>query len=461
MIAWRSLEVRLTLWYSVLLLTGYVVFSVVLWFGARYAVVAAVDDLLDQRLDHLVAYVTTEADGPELRYIEEELVEYVLAVPEGHLTQIRSPDGNQVFPRGAAPPPIQWVDPVGGRDLQTLSFDEAPYRRLVEQVSLVGNLYTVLLASSLETLLVIRGGLIGLFLLATPLALVSSAAFGYSLARRALRPVDQIAATASTIGVTSLSKRLEVPKTGDTLERLSRTLNEMFERLEVSVRRIDQFSADASQELRTPLSVIRTTAELALKHGRTTDEYTQDLTEIKAESERMTELIEVLLALSRDGAETATVNQHDLDLVQLVRAVHGQFVSNAASQRLALELDVPEYVVKVRGSEPALRRLVSSLLENAIAHTSVGSVTLGVEEVEGIRLFVRDTGEGIPEAELERIFDRLYRVDWSRGREGDFRLGLGLSIARRVAEAHDARLSATSRLGTGSEFSLRFPTRST
>ena len=460
MIAWRSLEVRLTLWYSVLLLTGYAVFSIVLWFGARYAVVAAVDDLLDQRIDHLVAYVIADADSPELYHVEEELVEYALAVPEGHLIQIRRPDDTQVFPDDDAPAPIPWAEPTGDREMQTLPSGEAPYRRLVQRVSLLGNSYTVLMASSLETLPVIRGRLIMFFLFMTPLALVFSADGGYSMARRALRPVDEIAAIASTIGVNNLSRRLEVPKTGDTLERLSRTLNSMFERLKGSVRRIDQFSADASHELRTPLAVIRTTAELALKHGRTADEYVQDLTEIKAESERLTELIEVLLALSRDGVETAAVHQDDFDLVQLARAVHGQFAADAEAQRLSLELDVPEHAVKVRGSEPALRRLVSSLLENAMAHTTSGSVMLGVEDAPGIRVFVRDTGEGIPEAALERIFDRLFRVDTSRGADGDPRFGLGLSIARRIAEAHDAELSATSRVGEGSEFSVEFPNRS-
>ena len=344
--------------------------------------------------------------------------------------------------------------------MQTLPIREAPYRRLVQRVSLLGNSYTVLLASSLETLLVIRGRLIMFFLFMTPLAFVISAGGGYFMAHRALRPVDQIAATASTIGVNSLSRRLEVPKTVDTLERLSRTLNSMFERLEVSVRRIDQFSADVSHELRTPLAVIRTTAELAIKHGRTVDEYAQDLTEIKAESERLTELIEVLLALSRDGVETAAVHQLDFDLVQLARAVHGQFAADAAAQRLSLELDVPKHDVKVRGSELALRRLVSLLLENAMAHATSGSITLGVQDAPGLRLFVRDTGEGIPEAALERIFDRLYRVDTSRGGDDGPRFGLGLSIVRRIAEAHDAELSATSRVGEGSEFSVEFPNRS-
>ena len=418
------------------------------------------DDLLDQRLDHLVAYVVADADSPESYHVEEELVEYALAVPEGRLMQIRSLDGTQVFPDDDAPAPIPWAEPTGDREMQTLPLGEAPYRRLVQQVSLLGNSYTVLLASSLDTLLVIRGRLIMFFLFLTPLALVFSAGGGYSMARRALRPVDQITATASTIGVNNLSRRLDVPKTGDTLERLSRTLNSMFERLEVSVRRIDQFSADASHELRTPLALIRTTAELALKHGRTADEYAQDLAEIKAESERLTELIEVLLALSRDGVETAAVHQYDVDLVQLARAVHGQFTADATAQRLTLELDVPEHDVTIRGSEPALRRLVSSLLENAIAHTASGSVTLGVEDAPDIRLFVRDTGEGIPAAALERIFDRLYRVDTARGGDGDLRLGLGLSIARRIAEAHDSELSATSQVGEGSEFSVRFSDRS-
>ena len=143
------------------------------------------------------------------------------------------------------------------------------------------------------------------------------------LARRPLKPLDQMTDTASTISVGNLSSRLDVPQTGDALERLSRTLNEMFDRLYVSVRRIDQFSADASHEFRTPQSVIRTTAELALKHGRTEAEYAHDPGQIKAEAERLTDLIEVMLTLAREGVNTSAVAQHQLDLTHLIRDIYG------------------------------------------------------------------------------------------------------------------------------------------
>ena len=465
MIAWRSLEVRLALWYSVLLFAGYLALSVALWLGVRYAVTAAVDRLLDQRLTHLVEFVTEQADPEDLDEddedlgleIQEDLIEYVSGVPEGGLTQVRDAAGTQIFPPDPAwPTPVAWTAPGGGGASDTIDVDGVPHRLLVAEVTLLDRPYTVLQASSLESLTVIRNRVVLSLLLATPIALLLCGGGGYYTARRALRPVERITETAAAITVSKLSSRLEVPDTGDTLERLARTLNAMLERLEASVTRIEQFSGDASHELRTPLAVIRTTVELALRHGRTEAESREDFQAIQAEAVRLTELIEVLLELSRAGVDGATVAMEGIDLAAVAGAVHRQFEPSAAAKGLELTLSAPLRPVMVRGNEAALRRMTASLVENALAHTAAGVVTLTVtDDDDGMRLVVRDTGEGIPADELDRVFDRFYRVDRSRSEAGT-RLGLGLSIVRRIAELHRATVTVESRLGEGAAFTVRF-----
>jgi signal transduction histidine kinase len=275
------------------------------------------------------------------------------------------------------------------------------------------------------------------------------------IARRALTPLDRIAETAAGITVGNLSSRIEVPPTRDSLERLARTINQMLERLESSVNRIEQFSADASHELRTPLTLIRTTSELALRHGRTGDEYRADLEDIHAQAVRLSELVEVLLALSREGAERGPVGMSEIDLFELASDVCRQFQKEAESRGLRLEIQGPEHPVLVMGNEPSLRRLVASLLENAFAHTRTGGITVSVRDDGTVELSVADTGEGIPEEALGRVFDRFYRVDSSRSRTTGGH-GLGLSIALRIATLHGAELTAESRRGEGSRFTVRF-----
>jgi len=264
-----------------------------------------------------------------------------------------------------------------------------------------------------------------------------------------------MAETAAGITVGSLSSRIAAPPTRDALERLALTINEMLERLEISVRRIEQFSADASHELRTPLTVIRTTAELALRHGRTGEGYRADLEDIHAQAVRLSELVEVLLALSREGFDGRAVVMSEIDLLDLADDVCRQFRRDAESKGLSLKLEGPERPVQVMGNDPSLRRMIASLLENALAHTSAGGITVSVRGEGPPELSVADTGEGIPEDALEKIFDRFYRVDSSRSRTTGGH-GLGLSIALRIATLHDAELTAVSRLGEGSCFTVRF-----
>ena len=456
MIAWRSLEARLTVWYSLMLLLGYAVFGFGLWLAVRYAVSSAVDDLLIDRLGNLVDVVALDADGPE--EVEEELVDYVAALPESHLAQVRDAGGERVFPFDEPVEPFgeaPWEAGEVAAGFVTVRSEGIPYRVLTQNITVLGQSFEVRLASSLQSLAMVRERLTLSLLAVTPLVLVLCSGGGFYVARRALRPLDRIAETAAGITVGSLSSRIEVPRTRDSLERLARTFNEMLERLETSVNRIEQFSADVSHELRTPLTVIRTTAELALRHGRTEEEYRADLKDVHTQAVRLSELIEVLLSLSREGVERRSVILAEIDLLDLGSEVARQFESEAAARGLRLEVEGPERPVVVMGNDASLRRLVASLLENAFAHTRTGGITVSVRDEEAAELSVTDTGEGIPEEALGRVFDRFYRVDSSRSRATGGH-GLGLSIALRIAALHDAELTAESRLGEGSRFTVRF-----
>jgi heavy metal sensor kinase len=454
-IGWRSLEFRLTAWYSSMLFVGYVVLGLALWLTVRYAVGAAVDDLLGERVDRLVEVVAADADGPE--EVQEDLVEYIMALPESHLSQLRDAEGAQIFPSDGTHEAIPW-EAAEGRVFRTVRSEGVPYRVLTQPISVMGQSYGILLASSLQSLIMVRDRLTSSLLIAAPLAFVLCSGGGFYIARRALKPLDRMAEAARGITVGSLSKRMAVPPTGDALQRLALAFNETLSRLETSVDRLEQFSADASHELRTPLSLIRTTAELALRHGRTEEEYRADLKDIHEEAQRLSELIEVLLSLSREGVEGAFVAMSEIDLNGLAAEVSLPFRREAEAKGLTVKLDAPGSPVLVAGNDPSLRRMIASLLENALAHTAAGGVTLSVREGEAPELMVGDTGEGIPGEALPRIFDRFYRVDSSRSRATGGH-GLGLSIARRIAELHGAELTAASRPGEGSHFTVRFPAK--
>ncbi len=448
MIAWRSLEVRLTAWYSLMLFLGYAIFGLALWLAVSYAVSSAVDEHLVDRLERLVDIVASEVDGPE--EVEEDLAEYITALPESQLAQVRDSEGERVYP--IEEDPLE-ANVVSGFD--TVDWDGVPYRVLTQVVSILGQSYEVRLASSLQTLVLVRERLAGALFLAAPLALLLCSGGGFYIARRALAPLDRMAETAAGITVGSLSSRIAAPPTRDALERLALTINEMLERLEISVRRIEQFSADASHELRTPLTVIRTTAELALRHGRTEAEYRADLGDVHAQAVRLSELVEVLLALSREGFDGRAVVRSEIDLLDLAGDVCRQFRKEAESKGLSLKLEGPGRPVQIMGNDPSLRRMIASLLENALAHTTTGGITVTVKGEGTPELSVADTGEGIPEEALGKIFDRFYRVDSSRSRTTGGH-GLGLSIALRIATLHDAELTVVSRLLEGSCFTVRF-----
>ena len=282
----------------------------------------------------------------------------------------------------------------------------------------------------------------------------------YLLAVAALRPVDAVTSAARRMGEGDLSKRLPVANPKDELGRLVITINALLSRLESAfVRREEalsrqrRFAADASHELRTPLTSIsghaRMLDEWALEEDKETAR--RSVGAIRREAGRMRGLIESLLTLTRgDEGAPMEVGRYDLG------AVAKEATETAPNGRVSVEFVPIEHEIMATFDRGRVMQVASILLDNAVKYTpDGGSVTVRVEEEDdGVALAVSDTGVGISEDQLPLVFERFYRADSARSEEG---LGLGLSIARQIAEAHGGTIEVRSKVGVGSTFVLLLP----
>lgn len=285
----------------------------------------------------------------------------------------------------------------------------------------------------------------------------------YVLAGAALRPMEAVTGAAREMGEGDLSKRLPVANPKDEVGRLAATINGLLSHLEAAFARREEalerqrrFAADASHELRTPLTAIS-------GHARMLDEWALDedpkrarrsVGEIRREAGRMRNLVESLLALTRgDEGASLEVGRHDLAAVAKEAA---QSARDAAAGKVSVEFVRPERAVEATFDRSRVLQAATILLDNAVKYTTEGGrVTVSVREEDSLAgIEVSDTGSGIPEDELPLIFERFHRADPSRAAVG---AGLGLSIARQIAESHGGEVRAESTLGKGSTFALLIP----
>jgi signal transduction histidine kinase len=273
-----------------------------------------------------------------------------------------------------------------------------------------------------------------------------------------MKAVDRITSKVQSIGIRNLTDRLPVADTGDELQRLAETCNAMLARLESSVTRIKQFTADASHELRAPLSFTRTVAEVAMRNPQIDPESRRAFEEIVEEEAKAAVLLADMLTLARADSDYSDVLWEPVDLVAVIESVCEKARPLAEKLRLAFSVYLDtEQTVEVLGDFPTLRRLIWILIDNALKYTPAPGridVSLNISP-EQATVIVRDTGMGIAQADLPFIFDRFYRADPSRGQvEGS---GLGLSIAKWIAEMHHADLLVISEASKGTTFRLVFP----
>src|SRR6185312_5667833 len=454
-----SVRTRLTIWYSVILSIGLLLFSTTIWLALRHILRSDLSTALANQTRGFEEYLHLEDEDPSLDLIKE-IDEYSQSLPQEHLLLVYDASGEVLYahPSGKIQLDLQSRAFAVAGIQQEFRWNEQPYLGSSRYIQLRRGSIHVFLALSSEY--VSRTVSILGFALAVivPIFLVGTVGGGYWLSRRALRPVDEITEAARTIGIGDLSERLPVPKTKDELQRLIETWNGMLDRLEASVDRISQFTSDASHELRTPVAIIRLAAESALRRTRSESEYQAALRRILKQSESMTGLIEDLLFLARTDVERIPVGDERIDLGRLIEGLCADLAPLAVEKNIALKYELPSEPATMRGRLPDLRRLLLILLDNGIKYTPDGgevAVKLSFDSEVAV-VTVEDTGPGIPEEARAHLFERFFRVDPSRNRESGGH-GLGLALAQAIVQQHNAAMTLQPSAGCGSKFSVSLP----
>jgi heavy metal sensor kinase len=464
-----SIGLRLTLWYLVIFLLAEALFGAGMWLILRKNLYDIADAALEGQADDLGRFFEARQGEPAAQLQTEISEGYKIERSEDYL-QISDADGNSIYRSRffeQHPLPLLSPDQLRKPRYQNRRLGRRAFRILSERMDVSGRIFIVQIGSALdeenETLDRFRGYL----LMFAPLLLLAASAVGYWLSRRALAPVDALARTARTISGHNLSRRLEPLHTGDELQRLSDTLNEMLGRIESAFLRITEFTADASHELRTPIALIQTEAELSLRRSRDEAEYRETLQHILQESQRTARLLEGLLALARADSGAEALDIRPIDLLPALRECAAKWKQVAELRDLQFEEHLEGQRLPVMGDENALRRVIDILLDNALKYSlSPGKVTLsalkrGDENVKNgsIVITVEDSGIGIAPEDQSRIFERFYRVDKARSRELGG-AGLGLAIAQWIVQVHKGSITLQSELGRGSVFQVEIPTAS-
>jgi len=295
-------------------------------------------------------------------------------------------------------------------------------------------------------------------LTALPIILILGSFGGWILARRSLSPIGYIVSKTKTMTSKNLSERLAQRGTGDEMDELVGTINEMIGRLESSFKRMAEFTADASHELKTPLCALRGEAELLLSKERTAEQYQEGLAHFIERFDHLNQMIDDLILLSKFDATQVEWKMGALRLDLLIEDLCHLFQVLAEQKNIALEMGNIEEVT-LTGDKVRLQQLFTNLIDNAIKYTPKGFIRVTVEKNQEVALVkIKDSGIGIPKEEQEKIFKRFYCVDKSRSRETGG-VGLGLSIAEWIARAHQGRIEVDSELGQGSTFIVFLPVK--
>jgi len=290
-----------------------------------------------------------------------------------------------------------------------------------------------------------------------PLACALAAIGGYLVATRSLAPLDAMARQARQITSESLSKRLPNLNPSDELGRLATVFNETLTRLEASFSELQRFTADASHELRSPLTALRAVGEVALRDGNDPAMLRETIGSMLEEAERLTDLVDALLTLARMDATKADATREGVNIARLLEEIRDQFEVLAAEKGQTLAV-TSDHNVAVQTDRTLLRLALVNLVHNAIQHSPSNSrVSLATAlRPSGVEISVSDSGRGIAPEYHEKIFEPFFRVDKARSRSGGG-VGLGLAIAKRAIERSGGRIIVESDLNRGSVFRIELP----
>jgi len=481
-----SIRVRLTMWYTLVLGLVLVFMAVLTYFLYWHHSVRRTDGNI---IEISEAFVTTlnaelaDESGPDgvKNAARESMLEhrfrgtyFAIVDSSGNVVQSSLDLPRTGSPKEAVPASLFSSDSFRilvaesgtPRELHTMRVEERrdEFRALARPFPAAGHSYTVVVLQSLHPQIEMMDDIRNTFIGAIPIALLLASLGGYFLARKSLAPVAAMASQARGMSASNLQSRLEVSNGRDELGQLAMTFNQLLERLETAFEQQRRFMADASHELRTPVAILRGETEVTLSQAeRSPDEYRETLTILRDESQRLARIIEDLFTLTRADAGQYPLTLRDTYLDEIASEALVRARSLALPKSITLSSTIqPD--LPIHADEALLAQMLLNLLDNAIKYSPHDSMVTLACRRDGDRylISVSDNGPGIPLDLQPFIFDRFFRVDKARSRsEGDSAgAGLGLSIARWIAEAHDGQLALTHSDSYGSTFGVTLPTSS-
>jgi heavy metal sensor kinase len=451
-----SLRARLTAWYSVLLVFTVAVFSVsVLWVHwhlllARFdesldATSATADNVVDEELREL----------RDLRLAVDEMLEIVR--PAGGIVQVLDAEGRRVNRADLQLPLSPALLPPGDTHATlTLTVNDGKRWRVnIRTRAAAGIRYYVAAGAPLDEPIEQWQRLLKACLVGLPFALVFAGLGGLWVVRYGLRPLTAMAAEAQAITASTLDRRLTVPAATPEFAQIAGSFNHVLARLGSALSTQRRFMADASHELRTPVSIMRTAADVTLSRPtRGEGEYRDALAAVAHQASRLTRLVDDMMVLARADGGGYPITFAEVDLSRLVHCCVQELSGRAEEKGIRVRTAVAPITVK--GDEALLTRMLTNLLGNALSYTPPGgSVDIALSRADGHAVLrMADTGPGIAAEDRERVFERFVRLDPARGSGG---AGLGLAIARWVAEAHGGAVRIASSGPDGTTFAASLP----
>ncbi|MBI5234129.1 MAG: HAMP domain-containing protein [Deltaproteobacteria bacterium] len=462
-----SIRLRLTLWYTTLLAATLVVFATMFY----YSLFKIFTDQTDREINTVASTLIHSVIEPSGKLLLPKNFDIILERffgihVGGHYIQVLTSEGrvaaksstleNLILPLSDK----AWDSALKGQPVFEITdmVGRYPVRMVTKPVIMkkIGLIAVVQVGSSMKGMEEIFHYVAYIFIVGIALSVIVASAVGSFLARKALKPVDEITKMARRIGAENLNERLVINVPHDEIGRLAATFNEMTARLDASFKKIKQFTADASHELKTPLTVLKGEIEVSLRAEQSVEGMKDVLISSLEEIDRMSYIVQNLLDLARaDVEKTGTKKQVRLDWV--VGERFEQVRRMAVEKGLTLNLE-ENTALTVLADEIRVGQLVFNLLDNAIKYTPAGG-TIAIsltKEHEQALLKVRDSGIGISPEDLPCIFDRFYMADKARSREQGG-AGLGLSICKEIAKNIDAQISAESYPRKGSVFTVSIP----
>ena len=466
----RSLVFRLGAWYTLLLSATFVLVGAGTFYALQHYLRSNLRDSLSRRSAQVEQILTQAAADVPNATIAWEIDTRVAPEFNNRFVRVTRVPDTPIYRSG--PPADRSFEPsaVNVVALPNAPGIAAPVTTIVKDQRLmirstllnaVSGDYLVELGVSFASIDEVLNRLLDLLALLLPVLIVCAAGGGYLLVSRALRPVDVLSQTAEQMSLQNLTLRVPVARSGDALERLSISLNNMLGRLRDSVQTSRRFLADASHELRTPLTVIKgELQELIHESHLSESDVRERVGSVLEEVARLEHLVSGLLVLSRLDAGDIQVEWVDVDLAELASSTAEQMRLMAEDRGIEIDLSALQKAV-IRGDRARLKQIIVNLIDNAIRFTPRGGAVAlrTAADDSGSVLEISDTGIGIPPSSIPYVFDRFFRVDDARSRE-DGGAGLGLSIVRSICTAHGAEIGVESRLESGSCFRVTFPWRS-